>query len=452
MEYITDHIQEMNHYFYSRRSYELSTRLHYLKALKKSILSHQKEIVLALKQDFRKPEYETYMTEIYTTINELNYTIRHLKEWCKPQTVGNTMPLIGSHTKIMREPYGVCLIFAPFNYPFQLAMMPLIGALAAGNCAIIKPSEYTSATNKILKKIISEVFPSYYVCVIEGGIDVCEKLLSEPIDYIFFTGGTETGKKIMRAASEHLIPVTLELGGKSPAIIDANANLKLAAKRLIWGKFLNAWQTCVAPDYVLVHESVAETFLHYVGFALQHFYRNKKDLAHVINEAHYVRLLQLIDEEKIYFGGHFNTDELYIEPTVLYPVQLNDACMQEEIFGPILPIIPYKRLNSAVRIIQRYPKPLACYIFSENKQNIDYLLKQLSFGGGCINDTILHLNHTQAPFGGIGYSGMGAYHGKYSYLTFSHEKSVLYSSYKELPFRYPPYSNKQLKLFRYLIK
>lgn len=452
MNHITDHIQEMNHYFYSRKTYDLSVRIHYLKMLKKSILNHQKQIVSALKQDFKKPEYETYMTEIYTTINEMNDTLTHLKEWAKPKCVGNTLPLIGSHTKIFREPYGLCLIFSPFNYPFQLAMMPLIGALAAGNCVIIKPSEYTPATNKVLHDIISEVFPSYYVCVIEGNANVCEKLLSEPIDYIFFTGGTETGKKVMRAASEHLIPVTLELGGKSPAIIDASANLKLAAKRIVWGKFINAGQTCVAPDYVLVHESVAETFLNYVGFILQHFYKNKNDLARIINETHYVRLLQLIDEEKIYYGGHFNTDELYIEPTVLYPAHLSDACMQEEIFGPILPIIPYKRLSDVVRIVQRYPKPLACYIFSEDKKRTDFLLKQLSFGGGCINDTILHLNHTQAPFGGIGYSGMGAYHGEYSYRTFSHEKSVLYSSAKELPLRYPPYIDKRLKLFRHLIK
>lgn len=451
MSSISQCVQDMNHYFYTRKTYDLKLRTYYLKKLKSAILNHQKEIEKALHEDFKKPAFETYLTEIYTTISEINHTLKNLKNWSKPLQYKGVLPVIGGNTKVLKEPYGICLIFSPFNYPFQLAMMPLIGAIAAGNCAIVKPSEYTPATNKVLRMILNEVFPPYYVTLVEGDSMVCTELLNEPLDYVFFTGGIETGKKVMKQAAEHLIPVTLELGGKSPVIVDHTADLRLAATRIVWGKFLNAGQTCVAPDYVLVHESVADRLLCYIGFVLQHFYREKKHMTHIINEAHYVRLLQLINEDKIHFGGHFNTDELYIEPTVLYPVSPSDLCMQEEIFGPILPIIPYKRLEEAIHYVQRYPKPLACYLFSKDQKRIDYLLKHLSFGGGCINDTILHVTHPQAPFGGVGYSGMGAYHGYNSFKTFTHEKTVLYSTPRELPFRYPPY-DKQLKWIKKMIR
>lgn len=451
MSSISQCVQDMNHYFYTRKTYDLKLRMYYLKKLKSAILNHQKEIEKALHEDFKKPAFETYLTEIYTTISEINHTLKNLKNWSKPLQYKGVLPVIGGNTKVLKEPYGICLIFSPFNYPFQLAMMPLIGAIAAGNCAIVKPSEYTPATNKVLRMILNEVFPPYYVTLVEGDSMVCTELLNEPLDYVFFTGGIETGKKVMKQAAEHLIPVTLELGGKSPVIVDHTADLRLAATRIVWGKFLNAGQTCVAPDYVLVHESVADRLLCYIGFVLQHFYREKKHMTHIINEAHYVRLLQLINEDKIHFGGHFNTDELYIEPTVLYPVSPSDLCMQEEIFGPILPIIPYKRLEEAIHYVQRYPKPLACYLFSKDQKRIDYLLKHLSFGGGCINDTILHVTHPQAPFGGVGYSGMGAYHGYNSFKTFTHEKTVLYSTPRELPFRYPPY-DKQLKWIKKMIR
>lgn len=451
MSSISQCIQDMNHYFYSRKTYDLKRRIYYLKKLKKSILEHQDQIEKALSYDFKKPAFETYLTEIYTTISEINYVLKHLREWSSPVQYSGILPVLGGKTKVIKEPYGVCLIFSPFNYPFQLAIMPLIGAIAAGNCAIIKPSEYTPATNKVLHKILNQVFPPYYVTMIEGGSEVCTQLLDQPLDYVFFTGGTETGKKVMKQAAEHLIPVTLELGGKSPVIVDHTADLRLAAKRIVWGKFLNAGQTCVAPDYVLVHESVAKRLLHYITLTLQYYYKDKEHMAHIINEAHYVRLLQLINEDKIYYGGHFNTDELYIEPTLLYPVSSLDLCMQEEIFGPILPIIPYKRLEEAVHYVQRYPKPLACYLFSEDELRINYLLKHLSFGGGCINDTILHVSHPKAPFGGVGYSGIGAYHGYSSFKTFTHEKTVFYSTPKEIPFRGPS-SEQPLKWIKKMIR
>lgn len=451
MKNISECVQEMHYFFYSRKTYDISLRIHYLKKLKHTILESQKEIVAALYKDFKKPAFETYSTEIYTTISQINYVIAYIEKWSKPTRMQGVLPLIGSYTKVLKEPYGVCLIFSPFNYPFQLTMIPLIGAISSGNCAIIKPSEYTPHTNRLIQRIINTIFPSYYVSLFQGGADVSEALLAEPIDYVFFTGGTETGKKVMSQAAEKLVPVTLELGGKSPVIVDYDADLKIAAKRIVWGKFLNAGQTCVAPDYVLVHEQVAEQLLRYIAFTIQHFYKHKKNIARIINERHYVRLLKLIDEDKIYYGGHFNTNDLYIEPTILYPITSQDACMQEEIFGPILPVIPFQKLEEARNFVQRYPKPLSCYLFANNTNRINYFLKHLSFGGGCINDTILHLTHNNAPFGGVGQSGIGAYHGYHSFKTFTHEKTILISSKKELPFRYPPY-DKQLKFIQKLIR
>jgi aldehyde dehydrogenase (NAD+) len=448
---ISECVQDMHSYFYTRKTYDVDLRIHYLKKLRKSIISNQEAIAKALYQDFKKPLFETYSAEIYTTLNELNDTIKHLKKWSQPKKYGGIFPVIGGSVKVISEPYGVCLIFSPFNYPFQLSLVPLIGAVAAGNCVLVKPSEYTPHTSRLIKQMLANIFPTYYVNVIEGDAAVSSLLLEQPLDYIFFTGGPHNAKKVMKKAAEQLIPVTLELGGKSPVIVDYDADLPLAAKRIVWGKFLNAGQTCIAPDYVLVHQDVADELLRHIGFAIKIFFKDKKNLARIVNEAHYVRLLQLIDEEKIYFGGHFNTDELYIEPTVLYPAHPSDLCMKEEIFGPILPIIPFKKINSVVQFIQRYPKPLACYIFGHQKLRVNYLLKHLSFGGGCINDTILHVTSLKAPFGGVGQSGLGAYHGAHSFKTFSHEKTLFFSKDLEIPLRYPPYDQK-LSMIKKMLK
>ncbi|WP_069997704.1 aldehyde dehydrogenase family protein [Cellulosilyticum sp. I15G10I2] len=442
MKGISECIQDMHVFFYHRNTYPINLRINYLKKLRSSILLHQEAITKALYKDFKKPKYETYTTEIYTTLKEIDYALKHIRKWCKSKKHPGVFPLIGSSVQVKPEPYGVCLIFSPFNYPFQLSLVPLVGALAAGNCAIIKPSEYTPNTSEILSQIIKEVFPYYYVNVIEGDAELSHSLLSEPIDYIFFTGGAANAKKVMQQAAAQLIPITLELGGKSPVIVDYNADIPLAAKRIVWGKFLNAGQTCIAPDYVLVYQGVADKLLRHIGYAIKHFYTNDKYLARIINETHYVRLLNLIDEEKIYFGGHFNTDDLYIEPTVLYPIDRSDACMKEEIFGPILPIIPFEKINDVIKMIHRYPKPLACYIFSKDRKRINYFLKHLSFGGGCINDTVIHAASLHAPFGGIGHSGLGAYHGYHSFKTFSHYKTILKSTSTEIPLRYPPYDQK----------
>lgn len=441
----------MHQYFYTRKTYDVAFRLYFLKKLKKAIVANQKSIIAALYKDFSKPVFETYTTEIYSVLSELNFAISHLKKWVKPLQKKAMFPLLRSQLKVIPEPYGVVLIFVPFNYPFQLALSPLIGALAAGNCVGLKLSEYTPHTNKILKKIIQTVFHSSYVCTFEGDGPFSDKLLSEPIDYIFFTGGTKNAKSVMHKAANHLVPVTLELGGKSPAIVDYDADIPQAAKRIIWGKLLNAGQTCIAPDYVLVHELIAEDLLKEMETTIQKFYKNKNDMASIIHENHFTRLIKCIDKDKIYYGGHYDRKQLYISPTIIYPACIYDECMKEEIFGPILPVIKFNKLNQAIHTIQSYPKPLACYIFGHNKPRIDHMLKNISFGGGCINDTILHVSTPYAPFGGIGYSGMGSYHGYHSFKTFSHYKTILYSGTSELAFRYPPYSNKT-KIIKHLVK
>ncbi len=446
-----DLIQEMNNFYYTKRTLDVNFRKYYLTKLKENILKYKEQIAVAIYNDFKKPEFETYETEIYTVITELSHAIKNIKSWAKPQKYNSNFPVPLSYTKVIKEPYGVCVIFSPFNYPFQLAIAPLIGAIAAGNCAIIKPSEYTPNTTKVLKKIISATFPERYVFVVEGEREVCEELLASPIDYIFFTGSPTIGKVVMREAAKHLIPVTLELGGKSPAIVDYDADIKLAAKRIVWGKFLNGGQTCVAPDYILVHDMVVDEFIRYLIHYIKKFYSDKNNLAKIINESSYVRLLSLIDEDKVIYGGHFNTDELYIEPTLIYPANLGDDCMQEEIFGPILPIIPFKKLSTVQTIINSKPKPLALYMFGNDKHRIKHIMTHLSFGGGCVNDTILHFNNTEAPFGGVGYSGMGSYHGKYSFDTFTHEKSIFISGKHEPDLRYPPYDN-ALELIKKLLK
>lgn len=451
MKDMTEQIQFMHHFFRTRKTYDVNFRLYFLKKLKKSLLANQALLAKALYKDFKKPYFETYTTEIYMVLTELDTAIRELKRWAKPKTYNAPFPLLGGSTKVVPEPYGLSLIFAPYNYPIQLALSPLIGAIAAGNCVILKPSEYTPHTSKMLKHLLMKIFPSHLVWVIEGGPETCQALLKQPIDYIFFTGSTVTGKKVMAEAAKHLIPVTLELGGKNPAVVDYNCDLNLAAKRIAWGKFMNAGQTCVAPDYVLVHEDVAELFLEQLTKETAKMFEDPSQFSRLIHEAHYVHVLKCIDEDKIYYGGHFNPEELYVEPTILYPAKLKDECMQEEIFGPVLPVIPFSKLSSAIEMIQRFPKPLACYLFSDDQHRIQHLLKHISFGGGCINDTIMHLTHPKAPFGGVGYSGMGSYHGKHSFDTFSHYKAVCYSSKAELPLRYPPYEKKLGLIQHYIL-
>lgn len=452
MKDMTEQIQYMHRFFKTGKTLPIDFRLYFLKKLKRYLMAHQEDLAKALYADFKKPYYETYMTEIYMVLQELDQTIKTLPKWAKTKNYTAPFPLLSGTTQVTPKPFGLCAIFSPYNYPIQLSLSPLIGALAAGNCVILKVSEYTPHTSRVLKRLLSEVFPPHLVWTLEGDATICETLLNQPLDYIFFTGSTATGKKVMAQASKHLIPLTLELGGKNPVIVDYSADLKIAAKRIAWGKFMNAGQTCVAPDYILVHDSVVDEFLEALKTETERMFKDKANLSRLIHEGHYVHILKCINEDNIYYGGHFDPEDLYVEPTILYPTKLSDECMQEEIFGPVLPVLTFNKLSTAIETVQRFPKPLACYIFSEDRLRTNHLLKNLSFGGGCINDTIMHLTHSKAPFGGVGYSGIGAYHGKYSFETFSRPQTICYSSKFELPLRYPPYDRTLPLLKQYITK
>ena len=441
MKDLTEQVQRMHRFFNTRQTLDIKMRLYFLKKLKAEIIRQQDTICNVLSLDFNKPLGEAYMAEVYTVLQELDYVLKNLTQWARPQKEISMMPTL-SRFYVTPEPYGVCAVIAPYNYPFNLSIIPLIGAIAAGNCVIVKPAETTPHTTHFIKTLLSSVFPSHLVYTLVGDASVGERLLKQPLDYIFFTGSTHVGKAILKEAASNLIPVTLELGGKNPTIVDAHADLKLAAKRIAWGKFLNGGQTCVAPDYLLVHESVVEPFLTLLKQEIKRMFSTKDQFPRMIHDAHYIHVLHFLDEDKIYYGGHFDADACYIEPTILYPASLKDACMQEEIFGPILPVIPFTKLSSCIEIIRRFPKPLACYIFSKDKLRTNYLLRHITFGGGAVNDTLMHLNNPKVPFGGVGYSGMGHYHGKYSFDTFSHYKTILKSTPFELPLRYPPYTHK----------
>ncbi|WP_188622222.1 aldehyde dehydrogenase [Caldalkalibacillus thermarum] len=421
---------------------DLNFRLEALQRLRQAIASREQDLLTALKADLNKPELEAYATEIGIILSEIRFVLKRLKSWVKPRRVKTPVTLLGARSYIYPEPYGVTLIISPWNYPLQLAVSPLIGAIAAGNCAVVKPSELTPHTSAVLAELIGDIFPENYVAVVQGGADVSTALLQEKWDYIFFTGGAHIGKKVMEAASKHLTPVTLELGGKSPCFVHRDANLDLAAKRIVWGKFLNAGQTCVAPDYVYVHYEIKEDLIGRIKTYIAQFYgedaiQNGR-YTRIVNQKHFDRLTALLDSGTIRIGGKANRDKLTIEPTVLDEVSWDDPVMQEEIFGPILPILDYQDLDQALETVRIRSKPLALYVFSESKTVQDKLIRHLSFGGGCVNDTILHVASPYLPFGGVGESGMGAYHGKRSFDTFSHEKSIVkQTTLFDLPFRYP---------------
>ncbi len=447
MNEIFNIVQSQHEFFYSNSTKNLDFRISQLKALHQSIQFHKDEIIEALYKDFKKPPFETFSTEIYTVLNEIKYLIKNLPKFAKSKKVPTSAVNFLSTSSVTPEPYGVCLIISPWNYPFQLALSPLIGAITAGNCVLLKPSEHSPNTTEVLKTILGDIYPSYYVSVLDGDADVTKELLNQPLDYIFFTGSTDVGKKIMSTAADNLVPVTLELGGKSPAIVDFDANITLAAKRIAWGKFINCGQTCVAPDYVLVHEKIKDQLLHYITKYIIKFYTSNPqyspDYSRIINGNHFDRLVNYIEKEKVFFGGQVDRDDLFIAPTILHNVNLSDSVMQDEIFGPILPVMTFGDLNDAIDIVQSKPKPLALYYFGSNKKRADYVKNSISFGGGCINDTIMHLASTRLPFGGVGYSGMGSYHGKASFDTFSHYKSMLNkSTILDIPLRYPPYKGK----------
>ncbi len=450
-------IENQRSFFETGKTLPYKYRIEALNRLEKAILEMEDDICDALYEDLHKAPMESYMTEIGMTLSELRYIKKHLKKWMKDERVRTPIAQFPAKSFIVTEPYGVTLIMAPWNYPFLLCMEPLIGSIASGNCVVVKPSEYAKATGDILEKLVQAVFSKKYVAVVKGGIEENEVLLNERFDYIFFTGSVNVGKLVMEKASKNLTPVSLELGGKSPCIVDETADLNLAAKRLVFGKFLNSGQTCVAPDYVLVHESVQEKLIKNIKKWIHRFYGKNpldcKDYPKIINEKHFERVVGLMNSGSIIIGGKTNIDKMQIEPTVLKDVVKEDAVMQEEIFGPILPLVTYQEKEELISFIHAYEKPLALYLFTRSKKMEQWVLKNISFGGGCVNDTVIHLATPYMGFGGVGASGMGSYHGKTSFDTFSHRKSIMKKAlWLDIPMRYQPYTKLKYKLVQKFMK
>ena len=440
-------IEEQRKHFATGKTKSLDYRVEQLKKLRQAILERESLIVAALNQDLRKPELDSYITEIRVSIQEIDYALKHLKKWAKPRRVKTSLETFPSVAQIYPDPQGIVLIISPWNYPFALAISPLIGAIAAGNCAVIKPSESTPTVSQVIAEIIQQTFSTTEIAVVEGDATVSQQLLAEKFDHIFFTGGTKIGQLVMEAAAKNLTPVTLELGGKSPCLVDTEIDLEETAKRIAWGKFLNAGQTCIAPDYLLVEKSIKEALISKLQECIVKFYgtnpQTSPDYCRIVNERQFNRLKALLKDGDILTGGQTDLEEKYIAPTLITNVSLESELMQEEIFGPILPILDYSNLEDAIAFINQRPKPLALYLFSNNRSKQERVLEATSSGGVCINDTIFQVGVIDLPFGGVGPSGMGAYHGKASFDTFSHYKSVLKKSFRfELNVRYPPYGNK----------
>lgn len=436
------------------KPYTVDQRIQMLEILRAAILDREELIYAALEQDLGKSPGEAYMAEIGIVLSEISCVVAHLRKWAAPKRVHTPLVLFPARSYILREPYGVVLIMAPWNYPFQLTMAPLVGALAAGNHCILKPSNYSAATSQVMYDLISDCFPQEIAAVVLGGRHENQALLEEKFDYIFFTGGVTVGRLVLEKAAKNLTPVTLELGGKSPCIVDESAHIPTAARRIAFGKALNSGQTCVAPDYLLVHESVQEKLLAHIIACWHQFYGdalNSPQWPRMISRHHYERVMQLMNGQQIYYGGQGDGER--ISPTILTNVSWNAPVMQEEIFGPLLPVITYYDLDDAIAKINAGEKPLALYLFSRRAAVQEKILEKVSFGGGCINDTVVHLSNHHLPFGGVGHSGMGGYHGKHSFDTFSHEKSILKKgNWLDIKARYAPFTDKKTKLIKKLLK
>lgn len=450
-------IENQRAYFNSSITRDVSFRIFQLKLLKKIVKDYEEQLIKALYEDLHKSAFESYASEISLVYEEIDYFIKHLPKWVKAESVKTSMIHFPSESYIVREPRGVSLIVSPWNYPVNLALLPLVGTIGAGNCCILKPSELTPNVSAILAKMINDHYKTEYIHVVLGDADLGAELTAAPFDHIFFTGSVAVGKKVMQAASQRLTPLTLELGGKSPCIVDETANLEVAAKRIIWGKLMNAGQTCVAPDYLLVQETVKDKLVHLMVEAIQSFYgpdyKASIDYPRIVSERHTARLGGLLEGTRVIYGGEVVPEERYVAPTLVDEVSLDSLIMKEEIFGPILPILTFDTLDTAIDLVRRAANPLALYCFSESEVNQNKLMTSISFGGGCINDTLSHVTNANMGFGGVGESGMGAYHGYKSYLTFSHEKSILKKGTKiDMALKYPPYNGTKLKALRQLIK
>lgn len=450
---ITELVLKQRKYYNSGATRSLSARLDALSKLRTILTDHEDELYAALKSDLNKSQEESYMTEIGFTLNELTYMEKHLKSYIKNKRVSTPLMQFPASSYKCPEPYGVTLIMSPWNYPVMLLLAPLIGALAAGNTAILKPSAYSPATSEVISTLIKTVYPEELVAVVTGGREQNNALLEEKFDYIFFTGSPNVGKLVMKKASAHLTPVSLELGGKSPCIVDKTANIELAARRICFGKYLNSGQTCIAPDYLLVHNDVKDELIKNIINNINMFFGkeplNAPHLVKIINERHFKRILGLIENENIVCGGTYNENTHQIAPTIVDNITFDSKIMQEEIFGPILPVITYTGHEQIVNYITNQPKPLAFYLFTSDKSLEKMYLNRCSFGGGCINDTIMHIASDTLPFGGVGNSGMGSYHGKQSFDCFTHYKSVLKkATWLDIPIRYYPFSKKKLNMMK----
>lgn len=439
-------VQRQRDFFNTGKTKSVEFRIEQLKKLRKIIVDNERAIIDALHADLRKSDLEAYATEIGVVLVELDDMLKNVKSWSKPQRVKT--PLFHQLATSWRypEPYGVTYIIAPWNYPFQLLVAPLIGAMGGGNTAILKPSELSENTSLLIQKLISENFDEGYVKVVMGAVEESKAMLEQRFDYVFFTGGTEIGRYVYTAAARHLTPVTLELGGKSPCIVDEDIQLTHTSRRILWGKFTNAGQTCVAPDYLLVNKKIKSKLIDKMKEHLKEFYgedpSRSPDFGRIISERHFDRVSRMIDPSKVIIGGQTDRSDKYIAPTLLEGVNLNDRVMQEEIFGPVLPVIEYDTIEDAIAYVKQFEKPLALYIYSENSNIQRKIMNDLPFGGGCINESVMHVGQGHLPFGGVGESGLGAYHGKSSFETFSHYKSVLKkSTLSDMPIKYPPYKN-----------
>ncbi|MDR9417122.1 MAG: aldehyde dehydrogenase [Gracilimonas sp.] len=449
-------LKKQREYFNTGNTKSVGFRIQQLETLKKLITEHEQEFVDAIYADFKKPEFETYVTELGIIHDEINLMIKNLDKWTQKQSVSGSLVNFPSQNYTIAEPYGSVLIIAPWNYPVQLALLPMVGAIAAGNTAVIKPSELTPNTSSKIAEVLGKEFQEEFVAVAEGGIEVNQELLKQPFDYIFFTGSTRIGKIVMEAAAKNLTPVTLELGGKSPCIVDETADLETAAKRIIWGKCINAGQTCVAPDYILVQENVKSVLLKHMKASITEFYgndpRQSPDLPRIVNDDHFQRLKGYLSQGTIYVGGETDAEERFISPTILTEVNDDAPILEEEIFGPILPVFSYEKTEEAIDFVNSRSKPLAFYVFTEDEKTESLLLNSCAFGGGSVNDVVAYLGNPDLPFGGVGKSGMGAYHGKASFDTFSHTKSIMKKSlWLDIPFRYAPYNGK-LKWIKRILK
>ncbi|MFC0425678.1 aldehyde dehydrogenase [Chryseobacterium scophthalmum] len=444
---IQEIVSQQKAFFKTQQTKNLRFRKMYLEKLRDLILENENLLYEAIYKDFGKSKFDTFTTEISFVLNDIKYYLKNLKSLSKPKKVRTNLANQFGKSRIHNEPLGNILVIGAWNYPYQLSLSPIVAALAAGNCCILKPSEIAENTMKVMAKIINENFPPEYLYVYEGGIDETTELLKLKFDKIFFTGSTKIGNIVYKAAAENLTPVVLELGGKSPAIITKDANLEVAAKRIVWGKFLNAGQTCVAPDYLLVEESIQEQFLEMLRKNIQQFkYEPQSEhYTKIINQKNLQRLIKLIEQDKTYFGGNYDEEKRYIEPTILTNINWKDEVMQEEIFGPILPVISFTNFNLILNEIIELEKPLAAYLFTNNSEEKENFKNKISFGGGCINDVIMHLGNENLPFGGVGNSGIGNYHGKFGFETFSHQKAILErATWGEPNIKYPPYSEKKL--------